>query len=268
MFYLCHIEEKLKAGEPLTYSAKLLEAGVIDVINENKSIVEPFSDIADKAFLQFRSDLTPNRDPFLQQENYNVNNELLQRENIEAEQSDDIQSSDTPHSFSGYATTSTQISTLLRDDHLSQNIRSFNLKQRQVFDFVYDWANSYIISKPLYGKQVSVSFHLFISGDGGYRKSHLFKTIFHSANKYSAKPVFMINETEISEGSLMLDFWCKFKLVELAKIILQKGNTMFIELLNKIRVGVVYISVNFKIMTYTTILRTVSISCFAYFCGK
>ena len=35
--------------------------------------------------------------------------------NIEEEQSDDIQSSDTPHAFSGYAATSTQISPVVTD---------------------------------------------------------------------------------------------------------------------------------------------------------
>ena len=37
----------------------------------------------DEAFLHFRSDLTPSWDRFLQQENGDVNNELLQRKNIE-----------------------------------------------------------------------------------------------------------------------------------------------------------------------------------------
>ena len=83
---------------------------------------------------------------------------------------------------------------------------------------------------------MSVSFHFFLSGDGGYGKSHLFKTIFHLSNKYSVKLVFMINETETSERFLMLDLWCKFTLAELTEIIRQKGNTMFIELLSKIRV--------------------------------
>ena len=90
----------------------------------------------DEVFLHFRSDLRPSWDPFLQQENDDVNNELLQRENIEEEQSDGIQSSDTPHAFSRYAVTSTQISTVLTDTDLSQKIKSLNLKQRQVFDFV------------------------------------------------------------------------------------------------------------------------------------
>ena len=47
----------------------------------------------------------------------------------------------------------------------------------------------------------------------------------------------MFNETETSEEFLMLDLWHKFKMAELTEITRQKGGTMFIELLNKIRVG-------------------------------
>ena len=50
-----------------------------------------------------------------------------------------------------------------------------------------------------------------------------------------AKPVLMFNETKTSEGFLML-LWHKFKLAELIEIMCQKGDTMVIELLNKIRV--------------------------------
>ena len=132
MFDPFRIEEQLKGGEPLSYSAKLLEAGIINVVNENKSLVEPFCDMVDEAFLHFRSDLTPSWDPFLQRENDDVNNELLQRENIEEEQSGDIQSSVTLHAFSGYAATSTQISTVFTDTDLSQEISSLNLKQTSV----------------------------------------------------------------------------------------------------------------------------------------
>ena len=151
MFYPFRNEEQLKTGEPFSYSAKLLETQVINIINENKSLVEPFSDMVDEDFFHFQSDLKPSRDPFLQQEN-DVNNELLQRENMEEEQSDNIQSFDTPLAFSGYAVTSTKISTVLADTDLSQKIRSLNLKQIQVFDFVYNWAKSYIISKSAHGK--------------------------------------------------------------------------------------------------------------------
>ena len=60
-----------------------------------------------------------------------------------------------------------------------------------------------------------------------------------------AKPVFIFNETGTSEGFLMLDLWHKFKLAELTEIMRQKGNTMFTELLKKIRVSAVDVSVDY-----------------------
>ena len=42
----------------------------------------------------------------------------------------------------------------------------------------------------------------------------------------------------------MIDLWHKFKLDELTKIIRQRGDTMFIELLDKKRVGAVDVSVD------------------------
>ena len=54
MFYPFRNEEQLKTGEPFSYSAKLLETQVINIINEKKSLVEPFSDMVDEAFFHFR----------------------------------------------------------------------------------------------------------------------------------------------------------------------------------------------------------------------
>ena len=59
------------------------------------------------------------------------------------------------------------------------------------------------------------------------------------------KPVFMFIETKSSKGFLMLDLRHKFKLAELTEIMRQKDHTMFIELLNKIRVGAVDVSVDY-----------------------
>ena len=55
----------------------------------------------------------------------------------------------------------------------------------------------------------------------------------------------MFDETEISEEILMLYLWLKFKLAEITQIMRQKGNTVFIELLNKITVGAADISVDY-----------------------
>ena len=39
------------------------------MVNYNKSLVEPYSDLIDAAFLNYRSDIMPSWDPFSQQEN-------------------------------------------------------------------------------------------------------------------------------------------------------------------------------------------------------
>ena len=68
-----------------------------------------------------------------------------------------------------------------------------------MFDFVNNWAKPYIISKSVYGKQVPVPLHLFLSGDGGRGKSNLIKTIFFSVsklflyqNRTQDKPIFLV----------------------------------------------------------------------------
>ena len=53
MFYLFRNEEELKVGKSNSYCAKLQQAGVIDVINQNKSRVEPFGELVDEVFLNF-----------------------------------------------------------------------------------------------------------------------------------------------------------------------------------------------------------------------
>ena len=52
-----------------------------------------------------------------------------------------------------------------------------------------------------------------------------------------AKPVFMFNETETTEGFKSKDLWRKFKLVEIDQIMRQKDNKTFIGLLNRVRIG-------------------------------
>ena len=76
MFYSFRDECELKVGRPSSYSSKLSEPGVIEVINNNKSLVEPHSDLVNDAFLNYRSNISPSWDPFSQQENDNVENEL------------------------------------------------------------------------------------------------------------------------------------------------------------------------------------------------
>ena len=72
---------------------------------------------------------------------------------------------------------------VLQDSLINENIRSFNVKQRQVFDVIHKWARDYV--KNLSSKHVKYikPFHIFLTGGAGVGKSHLIKTIFISISK-------------------------------------------------------------------------------------
>ena len=67
MFYPFRDECELTVGQLSSYSSKLSQPGVIEVINNNKSLVEPYSDLVNDAFLNYRSDISISWDPFSQQ---------------------------------------------------------------------------------------------------------------------------------------------------------------------------------------------------------
>ena len=52
MYYPFRDEKELLGGNPPTYASKLSEPGVIDLVNQNYSLVEPFATIVDNAFLR------------------------------------------------------------------------------------------------------------------------------------------------------------------------------------------------------------------------
>ena len=66
---------------------------------------------------------------------------------------------------------------------INEHIRSLNMKQREAFNFIYKWSRDYI--KNLRCKVIKrvKSFHIFITGGAGVRKSHSIKTDFLPLNK-------------------------------------------------------------------------------------
>ena len=76
IFYPFRDECELKVAQPSLFSSKLSEPGVIEVINNNKSLVEPCRDLVNVAFLNYRSNISPSWGLFSQQKNDDVENEL------------------------------------------------------------------------------------------------------------------------------------------------------------------------------------------------
>ena len=183
MFYPFRDECELKVGQPSSYSSKLSEPGVLEIMNNNKSLVELYSNLVNAAFVNYSADITPSWDPFSQQENEDVENELCEIElNDQAEISCPNEENQTDENYS--ETVSSELhTTIFSDREINSKIRSLNVKQRQIFDFIYNSDRSHVKVKHGTTSKQSTLFHLFLSGSGGCGKLHLIKTIFHAVNK-------------------------------------------------------------------------------------
>ena len=181
MFYPFRIESALKSGDPLSYHAKLNEPGVLDTINRNKILTEPFSDLVDEAYARFRADLSTNLDSFAQQENDEIDQELLETLG-DNNGEDDVEDDNQPMCVETVTRNVTNIS-ILNDNEINAKIRSLNFKQRQIFDIIHGWAKDFMKNLSSKAPKTILPFNLFLTGSGGCGKSHLIKTIYHSITK-------------------------------------------------------------------------------------
>ena len=70
LFLFFPFRNELNGGDPGTYANKLSQPGVLDIVNENKARIEPYSDLVDTALVQYNVDSSAfNTDPFAEQEN-------------------------------------------------------------------------------------------------------------------------------------------------------------------------------------------------------
>ena len=76
MFCSFHDECELQVDQPLSYSSKLSEPGVLETVNNNKCLVKFYCDLVSAAFLNYKADITPSWDPFSQWKNKDAENEL------------------------------------------------------------------------------------------------------------------------------------------------------------------------------------------------
>ena len=72
---------------------------------------------------------------------------------------------------------------VFQDSLINENIRSLNVKQRQVFDVIHKWARDYAKNWSSKHAKYIKPFHIFLTGGAGVGKPHLIKTIFMSISK-------------------------------------------------------------------------------------
>ena len=181
MYYPFRDQKELLSGNPPTYACKLSEPGVIDLVNQNYSLVEPFATIADNAFLRLSSDIDNIMDPYGQQENDEVNDYLT--EDIYDSESEAFETTEAHSVDAGNNNLMSNKLPAIPGNIINENMRSLNMKQREVFNFMHKWSRDYI--KSLHCKLIKKvkSFHIFLTGAAGVRKSHLIKTFFLSLDK-------------------------------------------------------------------------------------
>ena len=172
LYFPFRIEAELNATLSGTYSEKLSEGGVLDVINANKAMCEPYGDVVDEAFLHFNT-VSRGLDPNAERENDDVLDELFEQ------RIDDGQSMDDEDIFIGASVANVHVQPIISDDKLHEKIRSLNIKQRAVFEIVNKWARESL--KNLSSAQLNKNkpMHIFLTGSTGCGKSHLLTTIRH-----------------------------------------------------------------------------------------
>ena len=115
-------ESDWKATVSRTYSEKLLEPTVTEIVNKNRKTCELFADAVDEAFIDFIAN-PRGMDPPAEQENEDVRDEITANATIS-----DETDNNNDETFCG--TQVTPLISLISDEALGEKIRSLNKLQR------------------------------------------------------------------------------------------------------------------------------------------
>ena len=159
------------------YTEKLAEDGVLDIINRNKLICEPFGEIVNEAFLQLRQDIDQ-LDCEGNQENEDVLDELEHNVNC-----DDLEEETVSTEHLVTSNTSSHVPQTISHNKIYEKIKTLNSKQRQVSEISYKWVQDHLKSLSCVKKFKVDPIHIFLTRSAGCGKSHLLTTIYHALNK-------------------------------------------------------------------------------------
>ena len=115
-------------------------------------------------------------DPYVQQENDEVNDYLT--EDIDDSKSEASETMEAHSADVGNNNLMSNKLPAIPDNIINDNIRSLNMKQRKVFNFIHKWSRHYIKSLHCKGIKKVKSFHIFIKGGAGVGKPHLIEIVF------------------------------------------------------------------------------------------
>ncbi|XP_057310266.1 uncharacterized protein LOC130648243 [Hydractinia symbiolongicarpus] len=185
MYYPFRSECELRGKECGTYMEKLHEPGVLEIINRNKQVIQPYGELVETALNNLRSDLLQNPDAFAQHENDEVEQmlaatEILSNVQDNVDDDDDINSVQINENRNMSLSAS---SAFMNDNELNSLIRSLNNIQRLIFNVINKWARNLVKNRNAFIQHKNEPLHIFLTGKAGCGKSHLINTVYQSVTK-------------------------------------------------------------------------------------
>ncbi|RUA05461.1 MAG: hypothetical protein DSY43_04560, partial [Gammaproteobacteria bacterium] len=190
MLYYPWRNETSLLGTDQTYASKFYEAEVQSLVDQNRNNYDPDSEKVTEALEFLRNNqgsIIHSYDSINDQENADVHSELRD-DSIPADSFNDqlpshlAPSSESPQHSNAGITTYNQ-PTEMSDDLLRESVRSLNKRQRYAYDNVLSWCRNNMKNKNSLKPEEVKPIYIFITGGAGAGKSHLIKTIYHTATK-------------------------------------------------------------------------------------